>query len=418
MNMLNVAAVVIIEFARTFITLEYFNIFLAGKNQIKKIISCFIAFLATTVCFLTANNNYINTTSTIISIIIIALSYDGKIKSKVLLSILCYSIMVAVDFIVYIISADNKETWEYQILVSFISVLLFYIIMVVLRLIFKKKQKTELVGQWYILLLVSVMSVCILFEMYKEIGLSSYGILFLSTSVLIVNLLLYVFYSSMLDRYVYMQENERLRQQMHYYNMQMNANVQNDKKVRSIRHDMKHHIREINNLANLGEIEEIKKYTSDLMGDINSSKTMFDTGNITLDGILNYYYGKFEEQNIKAAFDIIVPENMGFGAMDINIIMGNLLDNAYENAVKAKESDIKVNIKYNGNMLYISVANTFDGKVNKDKDKYLSTKGEEHGYGLENIKRITEKYGGNMKIEHNDTMFVVSIIIYIAKKNE
>lgn len=205
---------------------------------------------------------------------------------------------------------------------------------------------------------------------------------------------------------------------MHYYNMQMNANVQNDKKVRSIRHDMKHHIREINNLANLGEIEEIKKYTSDLMGDINSSKTMFDTGNITLDGILNYYYGKFEEQNIKAAFDIIVPENMGFGAMDINIIMGNLLDNAYENAVKAKESDIKVNIKYNGNMLYISVANTFDGKVNKDKDKYLSTKGEEHGYGLENIKRITEKYGGNMKIEHNDTMFVVSIIIYIAKKNE
>ncbi|RGZ66854.1 ATP-binding protein, partial [Eubacterium sp. AM49-13BH] len=325
---------------------------------------------------------------------------------------------VAVDFIVYIISADNKETWEYQILVSFISVLLFYIITVVLRLIFKKKQKTELVGQWYILLLVSVMSVCILFEMYKEIGLSSYGILFLSTSVLIVNLLLYVFYSSMLDRYVYMQENERLRQQMHYYNMQMNANVQNDKKVRSIRHDMKHHIREINNLANLGEIEEIKKYTSDLMGDINSSKTMFDTGNITLDGILNYYYGKFEEQNIKAAFDIIVPENMGFGAMDINIIMGNLLDNAYENAVKAKESDIKVNIKYNGNMLYISVANTFDGKVNKDKDKYLSTKGEEHGYGLENIKRITEKYGGNMKIEHNDTMFVVSIIIYIAKKNE
>ena len=32
--------------------------------------------------------------------------------------------------------------------------------------------------------------------------------------------------------------------------------------------------------------------------------------------------------------------------------------------------------------------------------------------------KVNTKYNGNMKIEHNDTMFVVSIIIYIAKKNE
>mgnify|MGYP002711158201 FL=1 len=335
------------------------------------------------------------------------------LKYSNIINVLANSIMVAVDFIVYIISVDRNETWDYQMFVSFISVLFFYIITMLLRVLFKKRLKTEFTGQWYILLLVSIMSVCTLFQMYTQIGMSLYGILFLSTSVLALNLLLYVFYSNMLDRYLYMKENQNLKQQMYYYNMQMNQNVENDKKLRAIRHDMKHHIREINNLANLGELEKIKKYTVDLTEDIKSSETLFDTGNITLDGILNFYHGKFEEQHIKSYFNIIVPENISIRAMDINIIMGNLLDNAYESAVKEKESKIKVNMKYNGNMLYISVINTFDGKVNMDKDKYLSRKGKENGYGLENIKRIAEKYGGNIKIEYKGKIFCVSVILFI-----
>ena len=118
----------------------------------------------------------------------------------------------------------------------------------------------------------------------------------MSTSVLILNLMLYVFYSNMLDRYIFMQENENLKQQMHYYDAQMKTNIENDKKIRAIRHDMKHHIREINSLAEAGKLYELKKYSDELMGDINGSETVFNTGNITLDGIFNYYNGKFKDK--------------------------------------------------------------------------------------------------------------------------
>ena len=154
-----------------------------------------------------------------------------------------------------------------------------------------------------------------------------------------------------------MQENENLKQQMHYYDAQMKTNIENDKKIRAIRHDMKHHIREINSLAEAGKLYELKKYSDELMGDINGSETVFNTGNITLDGIFNYYNGKFKDKCIETDINVVVPENMGISAMDINIIMGNLLDNAYENAIKVKDSYIKVNVKYNGNMLYIYVSN-------------------------------------------------------------
>ena len=158
---------------------------------------------------------------------------------------------------------------------------------------------------------------------------------------------------------------------------------------------------------------ELKKYSDELMGDINGTETVFNTGNITLDGIFNYYNGKFKDKCIETDINVVVPENMGISAMDINIIMGNLLDNAYENAIKVKDSYIKVNVKYNGNMLYIYVSNTFDGKVEEENGNIVSLKGKEHGYGLENINRIAEKYGGNIKIEHSDKRFVVSVIMYI-----
>ena len=36
---------------------------------------------------------------------------------------------------------------------------------------------------------------------------------------------------------------------MNLYELQLKANLENDKKIKAIRHDMKHHIREINALA-------------------------------------------------------------------------------------------------------------------------------------------------------------------------
>ena len=37
---------------------------------------------------------------------------------------------------------------------------------------------------------------------------------------------------------------------------------------------------------------------------------------------------------------------------------------------------------------------------------------------MENIKRIAEKYGGNIKIEHSDRRFVVSVIMYFVNETK
>ena len=52
----------------------------------------------------------------------------------------------------------------------------------------------------------------------------------------------------MLDRFLYERENLELKQQMNIYEQQIRSDIENNRKIRTIKYDMKHHIREINDL--------------------------------------------------------------------------------------------------------------------------------------------------------------------------
>ncbi len=110
---------------------------------------------------------------------------------------------------------------------------------------------------------------------------------------------------------------------------------------------------------------------------------------------------------------MVIPDKLEISPYDLNIMLGNLLDNAYENVIKANETKVMIDIKFDENVLYLSVANTYNSKIKKENGKIVSLKSKNHGYGLENIKRIAKKYNGDMKIEYNEKMFMVGLVLYL-----
>lgn len=66
-----------------------------------------------------------------------------------------------------------------------------------------------------------------------------------------------------------------------------------------------------------------------------------------------------------------------------------------------------------GNRLYIVSTNSFDGKVRKSSDGYLSTKHGGSGIGLASISAVSEKYGGLAKASNSDTEFFVDVVLKI-----
>ena len=226
--------------------------------------------------------------------------------------------MIAIDVVAIFIQPDNIDSEKYDIVSSFISVMLFYVAVLFMRILFRKKRKTELSGQWYVLLIVSIISIAIVNITWYE--LSPDKIMIIGILVFLINLLLYIFYSSMLDRFIYKQENIQLKQQMNLYESQIRLNVENDTKIRLIRHDIKHHIREIKEFANAGLLEEIKEYVDSLSHDIEDSGKVYNTGNIAIDGILNYYVSRFSKNDIKTDINVIVPERMEISPYDLSLI--------------------------------------------------------------------------------------------------
>lgn len=62
--------------------------------------------------------------------------------------------------------------------------------------------------------------------------------------------------------------------------------------------------------------------------------------------------------------------------------------------------------------MVIVVKNPFEGSLRKDKDgNLLSTKDEfyKHGYGINSIIKVAEKYNGDVIIEEEERKFIIMI---------
>lgn len=105
---------------------------------------------------------------------------------------------------------------------------------------------------------------------------------------------------------------------------------ENMEALRSFRHDMKRHFAEISVLASTGKIEQIKNYVSAMENNLVESRRLVDSGNTALDTVLNYMLQRAVDKKIQVNVKVVVPCNLNLSAYDMNIIFGNLLENAIE----------------------------------------------------------------------------------------
>ena len=103
----------------------------------------------------------------------------------------------------------------------------------------------------------------------------------------------------------------------------------------------------------------------------------------------------------------------GVSDNDWCIVLLNLLDNALEACEKVEESKrwITITIKCRENIILLEINNSFDGKLQKDRNGKLLTAKQNnflHGIGLDSVVRIIDKYGGLIQINGEDKVFKVN----------
>lgn len=408
---------VVMELVRVILIIEYFQIFFEKVHLYKKVIAGAVSYIITTGCYLGFHNSLINIISTIIGMFIIAAVHEGTLKKKILHTVMCFGVSCAMDMLAGFALMEAPSSSNYVLLSSFLSVAMFYAFVVILRNIYRKRNREEFSGQWVFLLLIVLMSICVAYVLLNDNEISRVTALTVIIVMIAVNLILYYFYTSMLDRYIFMQDNVLLREQIAIYESELRANMEQDRNVQALRHDMKHHIREIYSLADKNTDTDIIRYLDEMSDSMDNIEKVASTGNSVFDGILNYYAQKIKQEmnNVNFSVTLKIPTDLEISSFDMNVILGNLLDNAMENVSggAGQELQIEAVLEYIEGLLRIEVVNTFAGNVNKDGERFISHKGQGHGFGLFNVKKITEKYSGYMMIEHESNRFKVVVLLYL-----
>ncbi|MDE6760160.1 MAG: GHKL domain-containing protein [Lachnospiraceae bacterium] len=190
--------------------------------------------------------------------------------------------------------------------------------------------------------------------------------------------------------------------------------IQQEKKYNQtvrILHDVNKHIKMIEQLYRNEMVGRAAKYTKQIKYMLHPLIPVKYTGNPVLDILLTDKALIIKEKEIE--FEIKVNNvNLSFiDSLDVTIIFGNLLDNSIE-ACETVETEKKIFIDIHSyyEIISIRIENTCT-VVKWKKGLPVSEKGIDRGIGLFNVMRCVEKYDGNMKLNSNDGIFTVDIIL-------
>ena len=186
------------------------------------------------------------------------------------------------------------------------------------------------------------------------------------------------------------------------------------RQIRGWRHDYRNHIQTMKVLASSGDLEGIRSYLDRLDTDLNTVDLAVKTGNAMADAILNSKISLAKSRDIPVQVDAHIPVKLKMSELDLCCIIGNLFDNAIEAslALPPEERLIRVYMDMKGTQLYLSFTNfTAGGKREKQGGRFLTTKGEGHGFGLVRIDAIVERLEGYLSRNSEDGAFTTEILI-------
>lgn len=199
--------------------------------------------------------------------------------------------------------------------------------------------------------------------------------------------------------------------------------------IRALKHDMGNHICVLENLfckleKKINDTEllknedvELKKYLSQLKMTWNESVAEIKTGNPVTDVILIQKQKEAEEKGIAFECQFGYPVDSNINAFDISVILNNSIENAFAGTRGCEQPYISILSYRQKNAYMLEIKNSICKRVEVDKETGLpeTTKEDKvsHGYGLSNIRKVAQKYCGDIDIRQDEKSFMLTVMLIV-----
>ena len=226
--------------------------------------------------------------------------------------------------------------------------------------------------------------------------------------------LIFVLLEYLLQRIMKREEDKTIIYQNKLMKQQMDEIENIYMTMRGWRHDYHNHLQSLKGYLSLNKVDQMKNYLNELETDLDSIDTLYHSGNLQLDSILNAKLSIAEKGQIRIHCDASIPPQLHVSDLDLCVILGNLLDNAIESCRKIKDPDerfIRVYIGILKKQLYISITNATSETVKQRTDHYFTTKRGDHGHGLKRVDQVVKKYDGYLNRQNEPGVFATEIVL-------
>ena len=226
--------------------------------------------------------------------------------------------------------------------------------------------------------------------------------------------LIFVLLEYLLQRIMKREEDKTIIYQNKLMKQQMDEIENIYMTMRGWRHDYHNHLQSLKGYLSLNKVDQMKNYLNELETDLDSIDTLYHSGNLQLDSILNAKLAIAEKGQIRIHCDASIPPQLHVSDLDLCVILGNLLDNAIESCRKIKNPDerfIRVYIGILKKQLYISITNATSETVKQRTDHYFTTKRGDHGHGLKRVDQVVKKYDGYLNRHNEPGVFATEIVL-------
>lgn len=208
-------------------------------------------------------------------------------------------------------------------------------------------------------------------------------------------------------------EFSRLHTEKNYYDILEHQNQQ----LLIYAHDAKNHLTAIKDLNTDPIIDD---YIQTMTNNLSEYSKVCNSGNMTLDVILNRYKTESELKGINFTFDVRLNNLSFVDDFDLVTILDNLLDNAIEAAGTTKDKSITFETDNRNSYTVVIISNSCEHSPTTNNNRLITTKKDKtvHGLGLKSVSNTLKKYNGDIDWEFlkDKNQFITTVMLRPSKK--
>ena len=183
-------------------------------------------------------------------------------------------------------------------------------------------------------------------------------------------------------------------------------------KTRIYRHDLRHHLQYILSCLENNRLEQAKTYISEISVELEKNKVRQFCENEAANLILSTFAGKAEEQGIVMTVKTAIPQTIHLSESDLCVLLSNALENALHACQKvkasAKSAVIEVTAYEQNGRIFLQIINSCAEKITFN-DGIPTTTRAGHGFGVQSICMLVEKYQGIYNFSSAEGQFILRI---------